>query len=73
MPQLVPRLADYIRKPPGYYTDTDLECYFTSTNWEWALQDVSARDILEIQAMDEVAERGGLEDNRLSRSDSRGY
>ena len=40
----------------------------TSTNRALALQDVSARDILEIQAMDEVAQRGGLEDNRLPRS-----
>jgi len=68
MPPLVPRLAEHVRKPAGYSTDTDLECYFTSTNRAFALQDVSVRDILEIQAM--VAERGGLEDNRLSRSDS---
>ena len=66
----MPRLAECSNKPPGYYADSDLECYFTSTNWALALEDVSPGDILEIQAVDEVAERGVVENNILSRRDS---
>jgi hypothetical protein len=69
----MPRLAEYFSKPPGYYANSDLECYFTSTNWALALEDVSPRDILEIQAVDEVVERGVVENNILLRRDSRRY
>jgi hypothetical protein len=69
----MPRLAEYFSKPLGYYADSDLECYFTSTNWALALEDVSPGDILEIQAVDEVAERDVVENNILSRRDSGRY
>lgn len=69
----MPQLAECFSKPPGYYADSDLGCYFASTNWALALEDVSPGDILEIQADNEVAERGVVEDNILSRGDSGRY
>ncbi len=69
----MPRLAEYFSKPLGYYTDSNLEYYFTSTNQALALKDVSSKDILEIQVVNKVIEKDVIKNNILLRRDSRRY